>query len=106
MLEKKKTALKLMEKLIEEGKNYQPPQTQDTTASTSHSQPQGTKRKPEERTDEFEVRQAVDKKRKTINDDLLRLVNEARNLNDYEALEAKIKEIDKYQGEAEYDSRQ
>jgi hypothetical protein len=31
------------------------------------------------------------------------LINEAQTLNDYEALEAKIKEIDKYQGEIAYE---
>lgn len=44
-------------------------------------------------------------KSQTIENELSRLINEAQNLSDYGTLEAKIKDIDKYQGETSYESR-
>ncbi|CAH1755732.1 9160_t:CDS:10 [Entrophospora sp. SA101] len=92
-LEKMKETIKLMEKIIEEGKNYQP--------TTGNTQSGDKKRKA----DEFEVRQEVAKKNKTTGDELSRLIREAQELTNYQELETKIKEIDKYQGEASYEQQ-
>jgi len=89
-LEKMKEVIKLMERLVEEGKNYKP--------AVENTQSQGKKRKAEE----LEVRQGMDKKNKTVGGELSRLIREAQELNNYEELEAKIKEIDKYREEKVY----
>ncbi|CAG8527376.1 9708_t:CDS:2 [Ambispora gerdemannii] len=89
-----KEAIKLMEKIIEAGKNYQP--------TTENTQSGDKKRKAD---DEFEVRQEVAKKNKTTGDELSRLIREAQELTNYQELEAKLKEIDKYQGEVAYNEQ-
>ena len=96
--------MKLMEKLIEEAKNYkhnQPTETKEEENQNT-SAPQPHKNKAEE----TEIYQEIAKKEKEIHDELERLISEAQTLNDYGTLEAKIKEIDKRQGELEYESQQ
>ncbi|MCE8167925.1 MAG: DnaJ domain-containing protein [Candidatus Moeniiplasma glomeromycotorum] len=91
-LSKMSEAIKLMEKLIAESSKDQ---------NNSVSEPKGKKREFES-----EARQDREKKSKTTASELKRLISEAEGKNDYGELEAKIKEIDKYQGEEEYVSHQ
>src|SRR5689334_17075346 len=87
-----KEAIKLMEKIIEEGKNHTP--------AVANTQSGSKKREAE-----FEAYQEISKKNKTVGGELARLIKEAQKLSNYEALEVKIKEIDKYRGEASYDEQ-
>lgn len=90
-LNKMSEAIKLMEKIIQEGEN-----------NNSVSEPRGKKREAE-----IGVRNENVKKTKTVADDLNKLISESEGMNtSYEELEAKIKKIDEYQGEEAYNNRQ
>ncbi|MCE8167780.1 MAG: DnaJ domain-containing protein [Candidatus Moeniiplasma glomeromycotorum] len=101
-LAKMEELIKLMEKLIAEGKKEKNPGSEVVNEQGDKvNELKSNKRKAEE-----DIRQDNVKKSKTIGDNLKRLIEEAANINTYEALENKIKEIDKYQGEEEYQNRQ
>ena len=85
-----------MEKIIEEGKNYKPNNLTTTNTQSAESK---------KRKSEFEAREENFKRNKTIDSELSRLIKEAQTQTTYEELEAKIEEIDKYQGEMSYDER-
>ena len=83
----------LMERLITEGNN-----SNNTNDNVGESE--SKKRKSDEV--ELVINNEKRKKTKTITDEIERLLKEAENITSYEELEAKIKEIDKYQGEQGY----
>jgi len=94
-LSKMSEVIKLMEKLIAEGKNS------EEQNNSVISEPRGKKREFES-----EARQEKEKKSKIVADELSRLISEAESKNNYGELETVIKEIDKLQGEEEYISHQ
>jgi len=95
-----KKASELMERLIAEGKKEKNSGSESQNDKVSESK--SNKRKAEE----IDISERNNKKSKVIGDNLDKLIHEAKDINDYEALAAKIKEIDKNQGEEAYNSHQ
>ena len=83
----------LMKKLIEEAKHYTPPVEKPEI--------------PKEQIKvEINIREEVREKSKGVDSKLQLLIHEAQKLNNYEELEAKLKEIEKYQEEEVYQAHQ
>jgi len=92
-----KEAIKWMEKLLAEQKGN----GVDKVQVNSVSEPGSKKQKAETESIQDNI-----KKSRTIASELGKLIRDASGLNTYAELEAKIKKIDEYQGEAEYNSWQ
>jgi hypothetical protein len=94
-LRKMEEAMVLMKRIIEEGENWTP-QVEDAQTKD--------KKQIEE---EINARNNLSKKKEELGSKIERLVNEAGGLiGDYEKLEAKINEIEKYQEEEAYQEYQ
>ncbi|MCE8164105.1 MAG: DnaJ domain-containing protein, partial [Candidatus Moeniiplasma glomeromycotorum] len=109
-LAKMKETFGLMEKLIAEGKKEKNPgsevpnipDNQDNQNDKVNNALEGSNK----RKAEVDIREQNNKKSRTIGERLDTLIHEANGINDYQALEAKIKEIDRERGELEYKNRQ
>jgi hypothetical protein len=85
-----KRSISLMKKLITEGENYKP-ETKDEAVKGK-----------EQAEIEVEVGKTFSEKSRVISRDIQRLIHESQSLSDYGELEAKVKEIEKYQEEKVY----
>jgi hypothetical protein len=102
-----KVAASLMERLIKEGENYNPTSSQvNSDKKGSKEQESASQTRADNIKIQQEARKAAGEKDKTVGVALTRLIFEGQTIKDYVTLENKIKEIDKYQGEAEYETHQ
>lgn len=93
-LEEMKKAIPLMKKLIEEGESYKPGIEDESVKDKKQTEI------------EVEVGKNFSEKSKVISRDIQRLIHESQRLIGYEELEAKVKEIEKYQEERVYKNYQ